>query len=307
VEDLKAIDLFAGLGGNSEGTRQAGVNVVWAANHWQSAVDVHADNHPDTAHACQDLHQADWSRVPAHDLLMASPACQGHTHARGKERPHHDATRSTAWAVVSAAEYHRPRLVMVENVPEFSKWALYPAWCAAMSVLGYALAPMILDAADCGVPQHRKRIFIIGTRTKHPISLDMPRHDHVPASSFVDFEAGNWSAVERPGRSVNTLARIRNGRAAFGSRFVYPYYGSGSGLTGRCLSRPIGTITTLARWSVIDGDRMRMLTIDESRAAMAFRADYRLPKSPRLALHMLGNAVPPPMTKHVINAVRRVA
>ena len=88
---MRAIDLFAGLGGNSEGARQAGVKVGWAANHWQSAADVHADNHPDTQHACQDLHQADWTRVPTHDLLMASPACQGHTHARGKERPHRKA------------------------------------------------------------------------------------------------------------------------------------------------------------------------------------------------------------------------
>ncbi len=304
---MKAIDLFAGAGGHSEGAKQAGIQVVWAANHWQAAVDTHAANHPETEHVCQDLHQADWTRVPGHDLLMASPACQGHTPARGKERPHHDATRSTAWAVVSATEYHRPRLVIVENVREFAKWALYPAWCAAMSALGYSLAPIILDAADCGVPQHRKRIFIIGTRTKHPIVLNIPRSEHVPASSFIDFDSGKWSPIEQQGRSANTLNRIRNGRAAFGKRFIAPYYGSGSGQTGRCLSRPIGTITTLARWSVIDGDRMRMLTLNESRAAMAFRADYQLPKNPRLALHMLGNAVPPRMTKCVIEALLKAA
>ncbi len=304
---MKAIDLFAGLGGSSEGAQQAGVNVVWAANHWQSAVNVHADNHPETLHSCQDLHQADWSQVPAHDLLMASPACQGHSRARGKDKPHHDVTRSTAWAVVSAAEYHRPRMIMVENVPEFGKWALYPAWCAAMSALGYALAPMVVDAADCGVPQHRKRIFIVGTRTKHPVELSLPKWDHVPAASFINFQGGKWSPINRPGRSENSLARIRNGRSAFGARFLTPYYGSGSGLTGRCLRRPIGTITTLARWAVIDGDRMRMLTVDESRAAMGFKPNYYLPENPRLALHMLGNAVPPPMTREVITALLKAA
>lgn len=108
MADMRAIDLFAGAGGFSEGARMAECRVVWAANHWQAAVDTHAANHPDTAHACQDLHQADWTQVPAHDLLLASPACQGHTPARGKERPHHDACRSTAWAVVSALECHRP-------------------------------------------------------------------------------------------------------------------------------------------------------------------------------------------------------
>lgn len=304
---MRAIDLFAGLGGNSEGARQAGVNVVWAANHWQEAVMTHAANHPDTTHACQDLHQADWRQVPAHDLLMASPACQGHTPARGKDRPHHDVTRSTAWAVVSAAEYHRPPLVLVENVPEFAAWTLYPAWCAAMCALGYALAPMILDAADLGVPQHRRRLFIIGTRSKHPVELSLPQFDHVPALSFVDFAAGVWSPVNRPGRSPRTLARVSAGRKQHGRRFLAPYYGSGSGETGRSLSRPIGTITTRDRWSVIDGDRMRMLTRDECRAAMGFPDGYRLPDGHRLAVHMLGNAVPPPMTRELIKALGRAA
>lgn len=105
---MNAIDLFAGAGGFSTDAQMAGCNVIWAANHWREAVDTHASNHPHAAHKCQDLQQADWTQVPTHDLLLASPACQGHSRARGKERPHHDALRSTAWAVVSAAECHRP-------------------------------------------------------------------------------------------------------------------------------------------------------------------------------------------------------
>lgn len=152
---MKAIDLFAGAGGFSTGARLAGCEVVWAANHWPLAVEWHAANHPDAAHVCQDLHQADWTRVPAHDLLLASPCCQGHSRARGKGHgnPQHDASRSTAWAVVSAAEFHRPQFVVVENVPEFLQWALYPAWAAAMQALGYSLSPHIVDSADHGVPQ----------------------------------------------------------------------------------------------------------------------------------------------------------
>ena len=150
-----AIDLFAGLGGFTEGASQAGVHVAYAANHWPLAVQWHAANHPDTEHACQDLQQADFRAAPAHDILLASPACQGHSPARGRERPHHDAQRATAWAVVTCAEVHRPAVVLVENVPAFARWVLFPAWCAALDALGYALAPMVLDAADAGVPQHR--------------------------------------------------------------------------------------------------------------------------------------------------------
>jgi len=304
---MKAADMFAGAGGFSTGAKMAGCTVVWAANHWQAAVDVHAANHPGTEHACQDLHQTDWRDVPAHDLLLASPACQGHTHARGKEKPHHDAQRSTAWAVVSACEHHLPAAAVAENVVEFAKWALFPAWCSAMQALGYAIAPHIIDAADHGVPQHRRRLFIVCTRSKHPLHLQLRPRAHVGADSFVRFDEGAWSPIDKPGRSAATLARVAAGRARHGRRFLMPYYGSGSGRTGRCLSRPLGTVTTVDRWAVVDGDRMRMLTASENCAAMGFPEGYKLPAQHRQAVHMLGNAVCPPVARDVIAEVMRVA
>ena len=304
---MRAIDLFSGAGGFSTGARMAGCRVLWAANHWPLAVQYHAANHADTQHACQDLQQADFRDAPAHDILLASPACQGHSPARGKERPHHDAQRATAWAVVTCAEVHRPAAVVVENVPDFARWTLYPAWCAAMSALGYALAPMVLDAADSGVAQHRRRLFVVATRGRHPIQIAMPRRAHVAASACIDFTAGRWSQINRPGRSPRTLARISAGRRAFGSRFLAPYYGSGSGETGRSLDRPIGTLTTRARWAVVDGDRMRMVSASEGRALMSFPADYLLPANEAQAWHLLGNAVAPAQARDVINALRAAA
>ena len=129
---MKAIDLFAGLGGFTQGAQAAGVDVVWAANHWPLAVANHAANHAGVDHVCQDLHQADWSKVPACDLVLASPCCQGHSRARGADGPQFDASRSTAWAVVSCCEYHQPDVAIVENVPEFLNWKLYGAWRMAM-------------------------------------------------------------------------------------------------------------------------------------------------------------------------------
>jgi DNA (cytosine-5)-methyltransferase 1 len=304
---MRAIDLFAGAGGFSEGARQAGIQVVWAANHWRAAVETHAANHPETAHACQDLHQADWSRVPAHDLLMASPCCQGHSRARGKHGPQHDASRSTAWAVVSAAEFHRPPFVVVENVPEFRAWLLFPAWRAAMEALGYSLAEHVFDAADHGVPQHRRRLIIVATRGRAPLRLSPAAQPHRPIAEVLRFDGEDWSPVETPRRAPATLARVRAARVRFGARFVMPYYGSGSGLTGRSIERPIGTITTLARWAVVDGNRMRMLRVDELREAMGFPPGYVLPPQIRQATMMLGNAVPPPLARAVLAELRSAA
>lgn len=304
---MKAIDLFAGAGGFSTGAHAAGCEVVWAANHWQAAVAIHAANHPGTIHVCQDLHQADWSAVPAHDLLLASPCCQGHSKARGKAHgdPQHDASRSTAWAVVNAVEYHRPAVAIIENVPEFLQWALYPAWYAAMASLGYALAPHIVDAANHGVPQHRERLFIVATRSRHGIQLQLPAREHVAAGSIIDFNAGSWSAIDKPNRATATLARVANGRARHGQRFLTAYYGNEAG--GRSLQRPIGTITTRDRWAIVDGERMRMLSVQECRRAMGFPAGYILPAQHRLAIHLLGNAVCPPVVTDIIQALKAAA
>ena len=304
---MKAIDLFAGAGGFSTGARMAGIDVVWAANHWPAAVEIHAANHPETQHICQDLHQANWMDVPKHDILLASPCCQGHSRARGKAHgdPQHDASRSTAWAVVSAAEYHRPAFVVVENVPEFLEWSLFPAWRLAMQALGYQFEPHIIDSADHGVPQSRVRMFLVGVKARHPLMLQLPKRDHAPASNFIDFDTGRWSQIERPGRASATLIRIENGRRQHGDRFLTAYYGNEHG--GRSIDRPIGTITTRDRWAIVDGDRMRMLSKEECRAAMGFPDGYILPEQHRLAVHMLGNAVVPRVAADVIAAMLAAA
>ena len=302
---MKAVDLFAGLGGWTEGAKQASVRVQWSGNHWPAAVYNHQQNHPEVEHVCQDLRQANWTLLPLHDLLLASPSCQGFSPARGKDRPRHDAERATAWAVVDAVECCRPAFFAVENVPEFARWVLYPAWTAAMNALGYALRPYLVDAADHGVPQNRIRLIVVGSKSKHPIEIDLPKRAHVGAESFVDFGAGQWSRVAD--KAPNTIRRIRSGRASHGDRFVMPYYGSGSGLTGRCLSRPIGTITTKDRWGVVDGDRMRMLSVPEAKQAMGFPTHYRLPEQRVPAMRMLGNAVPPTVARDFVHALKEAA
>lgn len=300
------VDLFAGLGGWTEGATQAGAHVAWAANHWQAAVDWHRANHPATVHACQDLHQAVWHDVPWHDILLASPSCQGSTPARGKEQPRHDTARSTAWAVVSCAEVLRPPVVVVENVVGLRDWTLYPSWCDAMQRLGYHLEEHVIDAADLGVPQHRVRLFIVASLSG-PRRLELPRVAHVPASAVIEWDGYPWSVIDRPGRAEATLARIARGREEQGRTFLAPYYGSGSGETGRSLDRPLGTVTTLDRWALVDGDRMRMLQPSELRAAMGFPATYRLPTNRRLAIHLLGNAVCPPVARAIVRALVGVA
>ncbi len=65
---------------------------------------------------------------------------------------------------VEAAEVHRHQAVIVENVLEFTDWVLFPWWLDGMRALGYDLQPMIIDAAELGAAQHRKRWFGVFTQ-----------------------------------------------------------------------------------------------------------------------------------------------
>lgn len=296
--------MFAGIGGFSEGARQAGASVAWAADSWELAARYHHRNHPETLPARVDLTRVDFAELPPFDLLLASPACQGHTNARGRERDRHGVARSTAWAVVGCARVASPETLVVENVPGFRAWNEYPEWRGALEALGYHLTEQVLDAAEFGVPQSRARLFVVGSK-RRPIAIESPGLAPVPASSVIDFASGSWSQVDKPGRAAATLARIAAGRREFGTStpFLAPFYGSGSGLMGRSLDRPLGTVTTRDRWSLIDGDRMRMLTPSEYRAAMGFWSDYRIPAVRSQAIHLLGNAVCPPVAKSIVEQV----
>ncbi|MGB3935175.1 MAG: DNA cytosine methyltransferase, partial [Burkholderiales bacterium] len=182
-------------------------------------------------------------------------------------------------------------------------------WCLALQALGYRLSEHVIDAADCGVPQNRRRLFVVGMRNRKPLPESLrPTTPHVPIASVLDFSAGKWSPIEKPGRAAASLRRIEAGRRLYGPRFVCPYYSLGSGITGRSLDRPLGTVTTISRWALVDGDRMRMLTVEELRAAMGFHAGYRLAPSKRDSEKLLGNAVAPPCAEFLVRQVaERVA
>lgn len=305
-----AIDLFAGGGGLSEGAREAGLRTVWAGNHDKLACEWFEINHG-IKPACQDLHQANWYEVPRHDICCAAPSCVGHTNARGKEQPRHDAARSTAWAVISCLEVHRPPFALVENVPEFLDWELFPAWSMGARALGYAVSPHIIDAADHGVPQHRVRAFLVLSRSKAPMVLDLEKEPHVPVSTVLDWDGYKWNPLYRKGRSEATIRRAERGLREVGPRFAMPFYGSGSGETGRSLDRPIGTVTTRDRWALADftGERpvIRMMQPGEYAGAMSLRRDYRLPKVRAQAIHLMGNMVCPRVATKIIRAMRRAA
>lgn len=180
-------DLFCGAGGSSTGAVAAGMTIAVAANHWQTAIEVHQIHHPDARHDVADISAADPRRYPTTDVLLASPECTNHSQAKGVSRKKQDAnlfaqdfdpraerSRATMWDVVRFAEQIRYTAVVVENVVEATKWVFWPQWLSAMTEgLGYEHRILSHNSMHHGVPQSRDRIYIVFTRPGLNVNLEM--------------------------------------------------------------------------------------------------------------------------------------
>jgi DNA (cytosine-5)-methyltransferase 1 len=303
---LKAVDLFAGWSGFSLGATWAGARVVWAANHNPIAVRVYADNHPGTQVECQDLRQANWSKLPRFDLLLASPACQPHSTASQSQRlPRHDEDRQTAWAIIDCAEVNQPRAIVVENVTAFRRWVLYPLWKQALELLGYTLTELVAHASEHGVPQRRSRLFVIGTRNGRRVSLPLSLAVEAASESCLEpLCPGGWKLIKSaPEDSRN---RMLEAQAHTGNRCLVQHV---TGHKGILLSEPFHTITTKAQWVLVSGNVYRWITPRELARGQGFPDSFTWPASlsNTVAKIGIGNAVPPPLARDVVSAVMRVA
>lgn len=319
MSNFDAIDLFAGAGGFSTGANMAGVPVLWAANHWQEAVDCHAANHPHTAHVRQDLKEADWTQVPATRILLASPACQGYSQcgqpARrgtgGNVRPSAQAAqekaqrdRNTAMAVLSAADTLRPEFIAIENVVDMMRWDAFEAYHGMLKAFGYQTHTQVIRATAYGGAQERDRM-IITARMGHAAPVLSPTYGHAArtiAECLEDDAAPhhNWKPIDS--KSARMRIRVKKAQNEAGERCLWANVSESS---GRPLDGffPTSTTKSIGQWYIIDGDRMRTLSAREMARSMSFPDSYVLPKAKGLAGKMIGNAIDVQMAKGIVEQI----
>lgn len=125
LDDGIITDNFAGLGGVSEGFRRAlGRSPTHAINHNAEALAAHEVNHPDTQHHVADVWDIDPTELcRGHEVSAAwfSPDCKDHSSAKGG-KPIDKRIRALAWVTIRWARAVKPRIIFLENVPEFAEW-----------------------------------------------------------------------------------------------------------------------------------------------------------------------------------------
>ena len=193
------VDNFAGGGGASTGIELAtGYSVDIAINHDPEAIKMHKANHPYTKHYCEDVWQVNpVAACKGHPVGLAwfSPDCKHFSKAKG-DKPKDKKIRGLAWVACRWAGLVRPRVIMLENVEEFTTWGplnrrhhpikakkgkTFKKFVQQLTDLGYEVQFKELVAADYGAPTMRKRFFMIARCDGKPIVWPEPTHG--PADS----------------------------------------------------------------------------------------------------------------------------
>ncbi len=314
---IRALDLFSGAGGCSLGARQAGVRIVGAVDTWDLAYETYRANFEGVKvyrERCEALSPRAVRREigPIH-LLIASPECTSHTCAKGNGR-RSERSRETAMQVIRFARVLRPRWIVVENVIHMRKWRRYRAWLGKLEALGYRHREQILNAAEFGVPQSRKRLFILFDREGPPPQVTPKRQRKpVPARRVIEANgAYPYSRLDLKTRARATLERAQRAVEALRRRqpFLLVYYGSDGAGGWQRVDAPLRTVTTLDRFAYVRprkrGYEMRMLQVPELQRAMGFPKRFRLKHGARRdKIKLLGNAVCPPVMKAIVAALMR--
>lgn len=309
---IRALDLFCGAGGSSWGAREAGVEIVAAFDLWPLAGAAHDVNFPEAEFIPGRLEDHDVAalvkRLGPIDLILASPECTNHSPAKGN-KPRCEVSKDTAFQVVRFAEAFQPRWIAIENVVNMRKWIRYAEFKAALEKLGYQLQEQVLNAAHFGVPQSRRRLFLVADKRQMPPKVTPLKTELKKVADIVDLNGRyRWTPLRQPNRAKATLERAERGFAALGETnpFLLVYYGSdGSGGWQR-LNRPLRTITTVDRFALVKPDPehghvMRMLQVPELQAAMGMPPKMKFETGTRRErIKMIGNAVCPPVMRQVV-------
>lgn len=276
------VDNFAGGGGASTGIELAtGRPVDIAINHDIDAIAMHKVNHPRTRHYCESVWDVDPVEICGGDpvgLMWLSPDCKHFSRAKGG-KPVEKKVRGLAWIALRWAATVRPRVIILENVPEFVTWGrlgkdgkpdkrfageTFRSFVYQLKQHGYDVKYRELKACDYGAPTIRKRFFLIARCDGKPIVFPFPTHGHglIPyrtAAECIDWSVSCKSIFEREKPLAdNTLRRIARGLDKFtlksSSPFIVPVgYGERQGQSPRVhdINAPLSTIVSTVKQRLV--------------------------------------------------------
>lgn len=340
TRSLTGIDAFAGAGGMTQGLKDAGFKVLAAIEIDELAATTYAENHSEVKLWKDDIRKITGKEIlealkikPGElDLLAGCPPCQGFSSMRtknGKRRPR-DKRNELVFEFLRLVRTLRPKVVMLENVPALARNARMRRLTKALEKLGYDLnnTPLVLNTADYGVPQRRKRMILVASRIG-AVRLPKKKNERVTVRQAI-------GKLPKPGKSRDPIHNLKETRDSHtleliklipkngGSRDALPkkyqlechkrypegfkdVYGRmawndvSPTITGGCVSPSKGRF--------LHPNEDRAITLREAALLQSFPKKYffSLERGKTGAALMIGNALPPKFIKaHAISIKKAI-
>ena len=343
---LTAMDLFSGAGGMSIGLEKAGFTLIYANEVNKDAAATYSYNFPHVHLETSDIRQVNVSRLntdlelPKVDLIAAGIPCQGFSTA-GKRNPR-DHRNQLYKEVLRFVREFKPKFVVIENVVGMmfaAKGLFVKRIESGLRELGYSVHCRILSASSYGVPQRRKRLFIIGSSCRVSSKQLFPRAAKTRLSasqalsdlSFLGVDAAAERYKRPPRSAYQKLMRadssvLRNHRSPKHSQRVQTMFAAippgtnarsvfGENYSGKRVRfklhprKPSNTLTTLPE-DLIHYSQNRILTVREMARLQSFPDSFvflgpRTTGGPQRQnacpqYTQVGNAVPPLLAEAVL-------
>ena len=319
-----AIDLFSGCGGLTLGLKLGGFKVVGAVDIDPLSIETYQANHKDVTVWTADIRDLEPAEIQSTlnlepsdlDLIAGCPPCQGFSTMRtlnGALRVD-DPRNDLLLEVLRFVDALRPKAVMIENVPGLAGDESFQVFCGRMQQAEYCGDPDVLNAAEYGVPQRRKRlIYVAGLRTEIPFA------EPVQGTLTVRDAIGDLPKPGESGDPIHDLPERRTPRVMQLIQRIPQDGGSRTDLPVQdqleCHKRCNGFKDVYGRmaWSEVSPtitsgcfnpskgrflhpEEHRAITMREAALLQGFPSNYKFPKATSkssLAM-MIGNALPPP-------------
>ena len=335
-----AIDLFCGVGGLSLGLRQARFRVAAALDVSPLATESYRMNFPRVPLIRRDIRAVTGPDLLRRarleegevDLLAGCPPCQGFSALRtkGRQSAVDDDRNDLLLEFLRLAEEILPRFVLLENVPGLARDDLFRQFIDGLEALGYGVANGVLDSADFGTPQRRRRLVLVAEFESQPRLMQGeagrrtvrdaiggfaatagrsgdPLHDHGEqraehVRSVIESipKDGGSRADLGPDAQLECHRQAEEDGAGWGRE---PYGrmgwdGIASTITGGCVNPSKGRF--------LHPDEDRAITLREALLLQGFPPDHRLSlkRGKYAAAELVGNAFPPSFVTAQASALR---
>ncbi|WP_330204691.1 DNA (cytosine-5-)-methyltransferase [Cyanobacterium sp. Dongsha4] len=317
----KFVDLFAGIGGFRLGFEKVGFQCVFSSEIDNHAREMYQLNFGDLPFG--DIKKIELESIPHFDILLAGFPCQPFSIA-GEKKGFNDIRGTLFFDIAKILEYHRPKVIVLENVKHFKshdKGRTLKIVLTTLNDLGYTINWALLNGKDFGVPQNRERTIIIGYLGQKEFNFDYLKQQKCNKLADIlekdspDFEylkEEEYTLIENPKKQLSGLifAGYRNKNIRLkGTKPNTKHLSRVHKQPNRIYSSE-GNHPTLSsqesagRYYILHNGRVRKLTLRECYRLMGFPDDFKLIGSKAKLYNRIGNSVVVPMIEAIAQQVK---